>query len=80
MDAGFTLNNEDVPMTSLKNEQEHNLVNIIIANFGTTLNKIAFTESALQLFEDIAGFEVLDDFELQLTLTKLWRIYNDKRN
>lgn len=67
-------------MTSLKNEQETNLVALIIENYGITLNKITFTESALQLFEDIAGFEVLDDFELQRSLTKLWRIYNDQRN
>lgn len=65
-------------MTDLKTEQEINLINLLVDMFGTTLNKITFTENILQLFEDIAGFESLDDFELQLTLNKLWKIYDDK--
>ena len=65
-------------MTDLKTEQEINLINLLIDMFGTTLNKIEFTDNILQLFEDIAGFESLDDFELQLTLNKLWKIYDDK--
>ena len=65
-------------MTDLKTEQEINLINLLVDMFGTTLNKITFTEKILQLFEDIAGFESLDDFELQLTLNKLWKIYDDK--
>lgn len=65
-------------MTDLKTEQEFNLIILMVDMFGTTLNKITFTENILQLFEDIAGFESLDDFELQLTLNKLWKIYDDK--
>lgn len=65
-------------MTDLKTEQEINLISLLIDMFGTTLNKIEFTDNILQLFEDIAGFESLDDFELQLTLNKLWKIYDDK--
>jgi len=65
-------------MTDLKTEQETDLINLLVDTFGTTLNKITFTESILQLFEDIAGFESLDDFELQLTLNKLWKLYDDK--
>lgn len=65
-------------MTDLKTEQEYNLIILMVNMFGTTLNKITFTENILQLFEDIAGFESLDDFELQLTLNKLWKIYDDK--
>jgi hypothetical protein len=65
-------------MTDLKTEQEINLINLMVDMFGTTLNKITFTENSLQLFEDIAGFESLDDFELQLTLNKLWNLYDDK--
>ena len=65
-------------MTDLKTEQEINLINLLIDMFGTTLNKIEFTDNILQLFEDVAGFESVDDFELQLTLNKLWKIYDDK--
>ena len=65
-------------MTDLKTKQEINLINLLIDMFGTTLNKIEFTDNILQLFEDVAGFESVDDFELQLTLNKLWKIYDDK--
>jgi hypothetical protein len=65
-------------MTDLKTEQEFDLIILMVDMFGTTLNKITFMENILQLFEDIAGFELLDDFELQLTLNKLWKIYDDK--
>ena len=74
----FYLKQQDHSMTDLKTEQEVNLINLLVDMFGTTLNKITFTENILQLFEDIAGFESLDDFELQLTLNKLWKIYDDK--
>ena len=65
-------------MISLKSEQENNLVNIITETMGTTLDKCMFIENVLQMFEDIAGFESLDDCELQFTLTNLWKIYNDQ--
>lgn len=64
-------------MILLKTEQANNLINILVEMFGTTLNKVTFTENVLQLLEDVAGFESLDDFELQITLKNLWKLYDD---
>lgn len=64
-------------MTDLKLEQETELIDLLVETFGTSMKKIMFTENVLQLFEDIAGFELLNDFELRLTINKLWKIYDD---
>ncbi len=64
-------------MTDLKPDQAINLINMMVEMFGRNLTKITFTENILQMFEDIAGFESLDDFELRSTINKLWKIYDD---
>lgn len=56
-------------------EQESDLVKIIIDEFGNDLDQDEFVECCLQMFEDIAGLECLDDNQTEFIVTRLWRQY-----
>jgi hypothetical protein len=55
--------------------QQHTLIEIIAEDFGNDLDREEFIDCCLLLFEDIAGFECLDDIEIQSITTRLWRHY-----
>lgn len=59
----------------LTTEQESDLVQFITEDFGVDLNRDDFVECCLQMFEDIAGLECLDDEQTQSITTRLWRLY-----
>ena len=59
----------------LTTEQERDLVNFIIEDFGVDLDKEAFVDCCLQMFEDISGFECLSDTEIRSITNQLWSIY-----
>lgn len=60
----------------LTTEQENNLVEFITEDFGSALNHDQFVECCLQMFEDIAGLECLDDRETTTITTRLWKLYD----
>jgi hypothetical protein len=60
----------------LTTQQENDLVEIIAEDFGNDLDRDGFIDRCLQMFEDIAGFECLDDMRIQSITTRLWRIYD----
>lgn len=57
-------------------KQENDLVEIIAEEFGNNLDRDEFIECCLQLFEDIAGFECLDDSVIRFITIRLWRLYD----
>ncbi len=59
----------------LTTEQENDLVQYITEDFGTDLDHDDFVECCLQMFEDIAGLEGLDDNQTKTITTRLWRLY-----
>lgn len=59
----------------LMTEQESNLVQFIIEDFGADLDHDDFVECCLKMFEDIAGLECLDDDQAESITTRLWRLY-----
>ena len=59
----------------LTERQEIKLGKIIFEEFGRNLSKDDFIDCCLQLFEDIAGLECLDDIQIQYITTRIWRHY-----
>ena len=55
--------------------QEIKLGKIIFEEFGGNLSQDDFIDCCLQLFEDIAGLECLDDKQIQYITTRIWRHY-----
>jgi hypothetical protein len=59
----------------LKPDQVNALIEIICEESGDNLSRAAFTEAALQLFEDIAGFETLPRNQCHRYTNILWQGY-----
>ena len=70
------MNHEVTNQTELSIEQQITLVAIISEQFGYTLTSENFTDQVLLLFEDIAGFEMINDSESQTTIHQLWSYYH----
>ena len=62
-------------MYRLENDQLNTLVEIIREQSGDTLSRADFTDTMLQLFENIAGFETLPRKLSQRYLKILWQSY-----
>lgn len=69
------------PLTTmpLTPEQESDLVGFIIEDFGTALNQADFTDSLLQMFEDIPGMECLEENQRLTIGARLWGKYRERR-
>lgn len=59
----------------LTTEQENDLVQFITEDFGSALDHDQFVECCLEMFEDIAGLECLDDDQTKTITTRLWSLY-----
>lgn len=66
-------------MDDLSSEQESDLVRLIKEDFGSALDREAFTELSLQLLEDIAGFETATRSRIQALIIRMWRVYDGQR-
>ena len=62
----------------LDEELQDRLTQIIREDFGDNLGHDDFVEICLQLFEDIAGLECLDDHLTETITTRLWRLYVER--
>ena len=62
--------------TELSTDQVNNLVEIISDQFGPCLSFDEFTDQMLLLFEDISGFEMINDSESQSIINQLWSYYH----
>ena len=71
------MNHEITTKTELSIDQLKTLVEIISDQFGPHLSLDEFTDQMLMLFEDISGFEVISDSELQNLINQLWSNYHD---
>ena len=60
---------------SLPNSQILELVTVITEARGTQLPRTTFDETALNLFDDIAGLELLTPTQRNQLLKKLWSRY-----
>jgi hypothetical protein len=60
--------------------QKHTLIEIIVEEFGSDLDQEEFIDCCLLMFEDIAGFECLDDAVAQSITEQLWRQYDERHN
>ena len=70
------MNHEIANTTELSIDQQKTLVEIISDQSGPHLSFDDFTDQMLQLFEDIAGFEMITDSESQILINQLWSKYH----
>lgn len=59
----------------LNDQEKSDLITYIFEDFGSDLDREEFIDRCLQLFEDISGFEFLNDKQIQSITTQLWSIY-----
>jgi len=74
------MNDEGTNKTGLSVDQQRTLVEIISDQFGPCLSIEEFTDQVLMLFEDIAGFEMINDSESQTIINQLWSYYHGPDN
>ena len=70
------MNHEITNTTELPIDQQKTLVEIISDQSGPHLTFDEFTDQVLLLFEDISGFEVINDSESQALINQLWSKYH----
>ena len=70
------MDHEITTKTELSSDQQYTLVEIISDQFGPHLSFDDFADQMLQLFEDIAGFEVISDSESESIINQLWSYYH----
>jgi len=70
------MNHEIANQTELSVDQVKTLVDIIIDQFGPCLSFEHFTDQVFLLFEDIPGFEMINDSESQTIINQLWSYYH----
>ena len=60
---------------TLNSTQKLALVTIIRESVGNHCDLSSFTDIAIQLIDDIAGFESANDCQIRLLVNQLWKIY-----
>jgi hypothetical protein len=68
------------PQHTLSDFQLDTLVKIVVENFGLNINRQTFTDAALALFEDIAGFETLTQRATAHYVRRLWLKYQAREH
>lgn len=62
-------------MKRISKPQQTRLIELVIDTNGGDLNKRAFTDVVLNLFEDLSGMEVLTPPDAREIINNLWSIY-----
>ena len=70
------MNHEITNQTELSTDQQKTIVNFVRDQFGPCLSFDEFTDQVLMLFEDIAGFEMINDSESQTVINQIWSYYH----
>lgn len=65
------------PLHSLTAEQRRTLVRIVRDECGYHLTSAAFSESILNLLDDVAGFETIAQSESRRLIKELWEMYRN---
>ena len=65
---------------ALNDDELDGLVEVVIEQFGSTLDRAQFADVALTLFEDIAGLETINTKQANRYVAVLWRRYRAKSN
>ena len=66
------------PFAALNDDELDRLVEIVIEQFGSTLDRDQFVDVVLTLFDDVAGFEVITTRKANRYVAALWRRYRAK--
>ena len=65
---------------ALNDDELDRLVEVIVEQFGSTLDRAQFADVALTLFDDIAGLETITTKQANRYVAALWRRYRAKSN
>ena len=65
---------------ALNDDEINRLVEVVIEQFGSTLDRHQFADVALTLFEDIAGLETITTKKVSRHVAALWQRYRAKTN
>lgn len=65
---------------ALNDDELDGLVEVVIEQFGSTLDRAQFTDVALTLFEDMPGLETIATKQANRYIVALWRRYRARSN
>ena len=65
---------------ALNDDELDGLVEVIVEQFGSTLDCAQFADVALTLFEDLPGLETITTNQANRYVAALWRRYRSKSN
>ena len=63
---------------ALTDDELDRLVEVIVEQFGSTLDRAQFADAALTLFDDMPGLETITMKTANRYVAALWRRYKDK--
>jgi len=67
-------------LAALNDDELDGLVEVIVDQFGSTLDRAQFADVALTLFENIAGLETITTKQANRYVAALWRRYQARSN
>ncbi len=62
-------------MQLLTRDQESDLIQFVIEDFGRNLSNEDFADAIRQMLEDVSGFEAAHELCISKLIAKLWKIY-----
>lgn len=65
-------------IAALNDDELDRLVEVIVEQFGSTLDRERFADAALTLFDDMPGLETITTKQANRCVTALWRRYKVK--
>jgi len=65
-------------IAALNDDELDRLVEVIVEQFGSTLDRDQFADVALTLFDDIAGLETITTKQVNRYVAALWWRYRSK--
>jgi hypothetical protein len=77
-DGGLMDSTDHLSFAALNDDELDRLVEVIVEQFGSTLERAQFADVALTLFEDIAGLETITTKRANRYVAVLWRRYRSK--
>ena len=71
---------DDRTTDGLNDDELERLIDVVIEQFGSTLDRRQFDEVVMALFDDLAGLESITTKKTNQYIAALWRCYRAKSN
>lgn len=77
-DGGLMDSTDHRPFAALNDDELNRLVEVIVEQFGSTLERAQFADVALTMLDDVPGLETITLKQASRYVAVLWRRYRSK--